>query len=100
MILFLNLGHTAVTTGALGALPINGASWPVYLQYRSGPGQTWSTAIDVEGQEIRFGGTQRNIAHPALTGSVDTFQKNGILQSIVNVSHHGAVAGEPTIPNS
>ena len=47
------------STGALGALPINGASWPVYLQYRSSPGQTWSTAIDVEGQEIRFGGNQK-----------------------------------------
>jgi len=82
-------------TGTLGALPINGASWPVYLQYRSGPGQTWSTAIDVEGQEIRFGGTQRNIAQPE---SDNTFQKNGILQSIVNVTDNGAIAGEPTNP--
>jgi hypothetical protein len=83
----------------VGSLPINGASWPVYLQYRSGPGQTWSTAIDVEGQEIRFGGTQRNMAQPPPT-SVDTFQKNGILQSIVNISDDGAVTGEPTIPGT
>ena len=84
----------------LGALEINGASWPVYLQYRSGPGQSWSTAIDVEGQAIRFGGTQRNIAQPQpLPGSVDTFQKNGILQSIVNITDNGAIAGEPTNPN-
>ena len=52
-------------TGALGALPINGASWPVYLQYRSGPGQTWSTAIDVEGQEIRFGGNTKKYSSPS-----------------------------------
>ena len=73
----------------VGSLPINGASWPVYLQYRSGPGQTWSTAIDVEGQEIRFGGNQRNIAQP----NSGTLQNIGILQTMTPIN-----SGQPTIP--
>ena len=31
---------------------------PVALQYRTGPGSTWSTATDVEGNPRLIGGTQ------------------------------------------
>ena len=79
----------------VGSLPINGASWPVYLQYRSGTGQPWSTAIDVEGQEIRFGGNQRNIAQPPKSGNSGTLQNIGILQTMTPIN-----SGQPTIPNT
>ena len=39
-----------------------GAIWPCYLQYRVDANSSWITATDVEGQPMRVGRTQRNIA--------------------------------------
>jgi hypothetical protein len=53
---------------------------PVALQYRTGPGSTWSTATDVEGNPILIGGTQAftnigsstSLLSPRSTGGVRT----------------------------
>ena len=51
-----------------GALPSGtpngqyGGIWPCYLQYRAAGTSNWTNAIDIEGNEIQFGRTQRNIA--------------------------------------
>jgi hypothetical protein len=40
-------------------------TYPIYLQYRTfGGGDTWATAIDIEGKEIKFGGSQENRKSP------------------------------------
>ena len=75
-----------------------GASWPIYLQYRATETDNWTTAIDIEGEEIRFGGTQRNISQPndAATNPLRNF---GVLQTYAGVSalgKNGAINGEPT----
>ena len=51
-----------------GALPSGtpsgqyGGIWPCYLQYRATGTSNWTNAIDIEGNTIQFGRTQRNIA--------------------------------------
>ena len=51
-----------------GALPTGtpngqyGGIWPCYLQYRAAGTSNWTNAIDIEGNTIQFGRTQRNIA--------------------------------------
>ena len=58
-----------------------GVSWLAYLQYRPNSTSSWSTAIDVEGQQIRFGNTQQNQLR--LTGGdfpgQNNFQTQGVL---------------------
>ena len=38
-----------------------GVGWPTFLQYRPTSDAAWVAALDVEGQEIKFGGWQQNI---------------------------------------
>jgi hypothetical protein len=51
-----------------GALPTGtpngqyGGIWPCYLQYRAAGTSNWTNAIDIEGNTIQFGRTQRNVA--------------------------------------
>ncbi len=55
-----------------------GVGWPTYLQYRPDPQTAWSTALDVEGQEIKFGGKQQNVNQTSATGA---FFNTGFLQN-------------------
>lgn len=52
--MFPNLGVVNQPNSQLGI------GWPTYLQYRPNNQSPWTTAIDVEGQEIKFGGWQKN----------------------------------------
>ena len=38
-----------------------GVGWPTFLQYRPTSDAAWVAALDVEGQEIKFGGWQQNV---------------------------------------
>ena len=55
-----------------------GVGWPTYLQYRPDSQTAWSTALDVEGQEIKFGGKQQNVNQTSATGA---FFNTGFLQN-------------------
>jgi hypothetical protein len=51
-----------------------GIGWVAYLQYKpQGDNSQWQTAVDVEGNDIRFGGTQANGA------DVNNFSSTGVL---------------------
>jgi hypothetical protein len=51
-----------------------GIGWIAYLQYKpQGENSQWQTAVDVEGNDIRFGGTQANGA------DVNNFSSTGVL---------------------
>ena len=58
-----------------------GVSWLAYLQYRPNETATWTTATDVEGQDIKFGCVQEN--QLGLSGrnmlGVSNFQSQGLL---------------------
>jgi hypothetical protein len=51
---------------------------PIALEYRENPGDSWQTAIDVEGRECLFGGTQQASVQPRLTFS-DTYANSGVI---------------------
>jgi len=55
-----------------------GVGWPTYLQYRPDSQTAWSTALDVEGQEIKFGGKQQNVNQTSASGA---FFNTGFLQN-------------------
>ncbi|MHC5090053.1 MAG: hypothetical protein ACYSOJ_00265, partial [Planctomycetota bacterium] len=64
---------------------------PMVLQYRQNPGDDWQTAIDVEGNECLFGGTQQASVKPRLTFD-DTYNTTGV---ILNNSESTIDVGEP-----
>jgi hypothetical protein len=62
--------------------------WPVYLQYRENASSDWETAVDVEGSQIRFGGSsysQYNITPSSTTPNVEPkykeYKNEGIIQN-------------------
>ena len=52
--MFPNNGVTSIPNDQLGV------GWPTYLQYRPVNSTNWVTAVDVEGQDIHYGGWQKN----------------------------------------
>lgn len=64
---------------------------PMVLQYRQTPEDDWQTAIDVEGNECLFGGTQQASVKPRLTFD-DTYNNTGV---ILNNSESTIDVGEP-----
>jgi len=72
--------------------------WPVFLQYRSDAGGTWTTATDVEGQAIRFGGSAysqydrepnpiQGIA--SVNSKYENFKTSGIIQDSTTGTNNG-----------
>ena len=61
-----------------------GVNWLAYFQYRPNSNVDWQTAVDIEGQDMTFGGEQVNQVYP--TGSSDgynQFVSQGFLNSYV-----------------
>ena len=52
--MFPNNGVTSIPNDQLGV------GWPTYLQYRPVGSTNWITAVDVEGENINYGGWQKN----------------------------------------
>ena len=52
--MFPNNGVTSIPNDQLGV------GWPTYLQYRPVGSTNWVTAVDVEGENINYGGWQKN----------------------------------------
>ena len=52
--MFPNDGVTSIPNNQLGV------GWPTYLQYRPVGSANWITAVDVEGENINYGGWQKN----------------------------------------
>lgn len=56
-----------------------GVGWVAYLQYRALPTNSWTTAVDVEGVDIKFGGLQKNILGLADSTSENNFKDKGFI---------------------
>jgi hypothetical protein len=67
-----------------------GVGFAAYLEYRSNPGATWITAVDVEGKDIKFGSTTKNILN--LTDS--TYQENGFLTDSTTGQFDGVLGAD------
>ena len=58
-----------------------GVIWPAYLQYRENSSSTWQDAKDVEGNVIKFGGSQANTYYRADSDSAVTIGGGDIYSS-------------------
>jgi len=69
--------------GNYGQAPFDRPSviWPSYLQYRENSGSTWQDAKDVEGNVIKFGGSQANTYYRADSESAVTIGGGDIYSS-------------------
>ena len=61
-----------------------GVNWLAYFQYRQNPNANWQTAVDIEGQDMTFGGEQVNQVYPTSASvGYDQFVNQGFLNSYV-----------------
>mgnify|MGYP003638310999 FL=1 len=90
------------TTGLPGVNDQIGVAWPIYLQYRPNVQTSWITAVDVEGQDILFGGVNTssnlysdpfagtgfvsNYSQSSAAAAQGTFETSGQESSIAEVS--------------
>ena len=86
--MFPNNGVTNIPNNQLGV------GWPTYLQYRPVGSTNWMTAVDVEGEDIHYGGWQKNYNEDSNQASVpsgSTFYDIGFLNNAS--SGHAATVG-------
>ena len=78
-----------------------GVGWPTYLQYRPVGSTNWVTAVDVEGQDIHYGGWQKNYnqSNGASVPSGSTFYDIGFLNN-ASIGHDATVGDSGDIATS
>ena len=78
-----------------------GVGWPTYLQYRPVGSTNWVTAVDVEGQDIHYGGWQKNYneSNGASVPSGSTFYDIGFLNN-ASIGHDATVGDSSDIATS
>ena len=78
-----------------------GVGWPTYLQYRPAGSTNWVTAVDVEGQDIHYGGWQKNYnqSNGASVPSDSAFYDIGFLNN-ASLGHNATVGNSSDIATS
>ena len=78
-----------------------GVGWPTYLQYRPVGSTNWVTAVDVEGQDIHYGGWQKNYnqSNGASVPSSSAFYDIGFLNN-ASLGHDATVGNSSDIATS
>ena len=70
-----------------------GVGWVAYLQYRASSTGNWTTAVDVEGVDIHFGGLQTNVL-----GQADSTNNNFKDQGFINNNSTSNIISTSGIP--
>jgi hypothetical protein len=78
-----------------------GVGWPTYLQYRPVGSTNWVTAVDVEGQDVHYGGWQKNYneSNGASVPSSSIFYDIGFLNN-ASIGHKATVGDISDIATS
>jgi len=94
--MFPNNGITNIPNNQLGV------GWPTYLQYRPVGSTDWIIAVDVEGEDINYGGWQKNYNQDSNQASVpvgSTFYNIGFLNN-ASQGHTATVGSSSDIASS